>query len=253
MNRPNVTRWIGGALILFAIAFNLPYVWLAANFDYPAILRRPPGEVLEAFAAGGAPLIFAWAAFALAALLFAPIAVAVSAVMRTSGRSSSAIAALGVAAGVTQAMGLSRWIYAVPLLADTWRGTTDPLLRASTETAFTLLHQFAGVGVGEAIGQSLTAFWMIGVAAQQLGHPRFGRWIAGLGFTGGVILILGLVEGLSTVLPFDPGVFGLAAMAGFLVLTVWLIWTGIGCFKTVRAPAHDTEPRLQGHGDGAEI
>lgn len=239
MNQTNLTRLIGCALILFAIAFNLPYLWLASNFEYPAILRRPPGEVLEAFVAGGAPLIFAWAAFALAALLFAPVAVAVSVIMKTGGRSSSSIAALGIAAGVTQAIGLSRWIYAVPLLANNWQSATDPLLRSSTETAFTMLHQFAGVGIGEAIGQSLTAFWMIGVATQQLTHPRFSRWIASLGFTGGVVLLLGLVEGVSTVLSFDPGAFGLAAMIGFLVFTVWLIWTGICCFKPVREPVHD--------------
>lgn len=238
MNQTNLTRWIGCALIVFAIAFNLPYLWLAANFEYPAILRRPPGEVLEAFVAGGAPLIFAWAAFALAALLLAPVAVAVSAVMKTSSRSSSAIAALGIAAGVTQAIGLSRWVYAVPLLANNWQSATEPLLRSSTETVFTMLHQFAGVGIGEAIGQSLTAFWMIGVAAQQLTHPRFGRWIASLGFAGGVVLLLGLVEGVSTVLSFDPGAFGLAAMIGFLVVTVWLIWTGLCCFKPVREPVH---------------
>ena len=41
--------------------------------------------------------------------------------------------------------------------------------------------------------------------------------------------LLGLVEGLATVILFDPGLFGLAAMVGFLVLTVWLVWTGVLC------------------------
>ena len=99
----------------------------------------------------------------------------------------------------------------------------------SIETTFTTLHQFAGVGIGEAIGQSLTAFWLIGVAIGQRRHPRFGGALAGVGLIGGLILLLGLVEGLATVIPFDPGVFGLAGVVGFLVLTVWLIWTGILC------------------------
>jgi hypothetical protein len=151
-----VVRLVGFGLVIFAVAFNLPYALLASNFDYPAILRSPPGVILEAFAAGGAPLILAWAAFALAALLFAPIAVAVATVTRREGHASSAVAALGVAAGVTQAIGLSRWVYAVPGLAAGWvASAADPGLRSSIEASFTTLHQFAGVGVGEAIGQLL--------------------------------------------------------------------------------------------------
>ena len=87
------TQIIGVTLIVFAIAFNVPYAWLASAFEYPDILRRAPGEILTAFAAGGTPLIVAWAAFALAALVFAPIAVAVSVVARSS--TSSAVAGLG--------------------------------------------------------------------------------------------------------------------------------------------------------------
>lgn len=224
------TRAIGGTFVVFAIAFNIPYIWLAASFDYPDILRRPPGAILQAFADGGTPLIFGWAAFALAALLFAPIAVASARVTQRGGHASSAIAALGVAAGVTQAIGLSRWVYAAPGLSASWvASASDPAMRSSIETTFMMLHQFAGVGIGEAIGQSLTAFWLIGVSLDQWGHPRFGRVVSSFGLAGGVILLLGLVEGMATVMTFDPGVFGLSALVGFLVLTVWLIWTGILC------------------------
>lgn len=229
-NSSGMTRGVGIALILFAIAFNLPYAWLATTFDYPDILRSPPGTILAAFAAGGPSLILTWAAFALAALLFAPIAVGVAEVTKRAGNSASTIAGLGIAAGVTQAIGLSRWVYAVPGLAADWAASAGDLgARALVETTFTTLHQFAGVGVGEAIGQTLTAFWLIGVALEQRRHPRFGGLIAGLGLLGGVVLLLGLVEGLATVLPFDPGLFGLSGLVGFLLLTVWMIWTGILC------------------------
>jgi hypothetical protein len=233
MNGPNETalvRSLGIAFVAFAIAFNLPYAWLATYFDYPAILRSDPGTVLAAFAAGGYPLILAWAAFALAALLFAPSAIGIAKVTQRPGNQSSAVAALGVAAGVTQAIGLSRWVYAVPGLAASWNASAaDASQRAAVETVFTALHQFAGVGIGEAIGQSLTAFWLIGVAIGQRRHPRFGVAVAGLGFVGGLVLLLGLVEGLATVIPFDLGLFGLASVVGFLVLTAWLVWTGILC------------------------
>jgi len=227
---PRAVRRLGIAFIAFAIYFNIPYSWLASNFNYPVILRSPPGTILTAFAAGGTPLILAWGAFAAAALLFAPIAIGMAAVTRGSGHASSAVAGLGIAAGVTQAIGLSRWVYAVPGLASRWtESAADPTLRASLETVFITLHQFAGVGIGEAIGQSLTGFWLIGVAMGQRKHPRFGITIAGIGFVAGAVLLIGLLDGLATVLNFDPSVFGAAALVGFLLLTVWLIWTGVLC------------------------
>lgn len=230
VERVATVRALGIAFIVFAIGFNVPYSWLAANFEYPDILRSPPGLILSAFADGGAPLILAWESFALAALLFAPVAVGIASVTRREGHGASSIAAMGVAAGVTQAIGLSRWVYAVPGLAAAWTAASaDPALRATIETTFMTLHQFAGVGIGEAIGQTLTGFWLIGVALGQWSHPRFGRAVAGVGLVGGVVLLLGLVEGLATVLPFQPGMFGLAALVGFLLLTVWLIWTGLLC------------------------
>ena len=222
----DMVRDIGVVLIVFAIAFNLPYAWLVLNFHYPAILREPPGDILNAFDNGGPALILAWGCFALMALLFAPVAVAVARVTAAP----AGVTALGVAAGVTQAIGLSRWIYVVPGLSDSWQAA-DGGGRAGIEAIFMTVHQFAGTGIGEAVGQTLTGFWLIGVAVSQLRDPRYGAALAWTGIAGGAVLLLGLVDGLATVLDFDPGVFGFAAMIGFLLLTVWLIWTGLCCLR----------------------
>ncbi len=40
-------------LIAVPVAFNTAFALLAARFDYPDILRRPTGEVLSEFQAGG--------------------------------------------------------------------------------------------------------------------------------------------------------------------------------------------------------
>jgi hypothetical protein len=221
-----MVRDIGVALILYAVACGLPAVWLAVNFHYPEILRQPPDVILSAFANGGPALILAWAFFALAALLLAPLAVAVSRVTTAP----SGVAALGVAAGLAQAVALSRWVYVVPGLADSWEAADDTS-RAGIEALFMTLHQFAGVGMGEAVGQTLTGFWLIGVAASQHRHPRYGRLLGWLGLAGGGVLVLGLAEGLATVVDFDPGLLSLAAPLGFLILAIWMVWTGIACVR----------------------
>lgn len=221
-------RWIGAALIVFAIGFNVPYAWLALNFQYPEILRQPAGEILTAFSAGGVPLILAWLGFTVAALLLAPIALGVARLTRDpeTGSRPNGIAALGVAAAVTQAIGLSRWVYAVPGIAAAWAAQPEQQ-RGAIEALFMTLHQFAGVGIGEAIGQALTAFWLIGVGATQSRHPRFGVISAALAWIAAAFLLLGLSESLATVIDFDPGVLAMGAPIGFLVLTLWMIWTGV--------------------------
>jgi hypothetical protein len=215
---------LGICLIVYAILFNLPFIWLGSNFDYPDILRRPPAEILAAFTGGGRPLILAWLAFMVAALLLAPLAVWMSKAMGSIGGGGTA--ALGVAAGVTQAIGLSRWVYAVPGLATAW-GAADAASRSTVEATFQALHQFAGVGIGETIGQSLTAFWLIGVGLAQMANPRFSLSVGVIAIISAILLLLGQVEGLSTALLFNPGVFALGALAGFVLLSLWLIWTGI--------------------------
>lgn len=64
-------------------------------------------------------------------------------------------------AGVTQAMDLARWVFAVPGLAAI---ASDPAATAAAkETAivvFNALHQYAGVALGEHIGQIFTALWV---------------------------------------------------------------------------------------------
>ena len=221
----------GIVLIAYAIAFNLPYAWLSVFFGYPDILRLPAGEVLAAFNQAGPSLILAWFAFAAAALLLAPIAILVARVTAMDITSPSwGVAALGIGAGIAQAIGLSRWVYAVPGLAASWTSAaSEPTMRQLIEVVFTTFHQFAGVGIGEAIGQSLTAFWLIGVATSQFQNKSFGTAVALTGFVAGCLILLGLIEGLATVMPFEAGVFGLMPIAGFLLLTIWLIWTGVLC------------------------
>ena len=52
--RVSTATLAGVFLIAVPVAFNAAFALLAARFDYPDILRRPTGEVLSRFQAGGA-------------------------------------------------------------------------------------------------------------------------------------------------------------------------------------------------------
>lgn len=115
-------RVTGVSAIALAILFNFPFVILAATYDYPGVLRRPAGEALDLFAAGGANLILTWHSFALCALALAPMAIALSLTpVRVAQRPALAIGAalMGSLAGLAQAIGLWRWVFVIPSLART--------------------------------------------------------------------------------------------------------------------------------------
>jgi hypothetical protein len=215
------SKLAGISMIVLAIAFNAVFAWLGAIFDYPDILRRAPAEILTRFGAGGPTLIFAWAAFMFSAAWLVPTAGWLSAVTHARGVATTAALACGVAAGLAQAIGLARWVFVVPGLAAATPGETVTLL-------FHAIHQYGGVAIGEQLGQFFTALWVLLLAgAQARGALPIG-WASLIGIAASALIFAGLAEAYATVLAFDPGPLALAAPVGFMLLSLWMLITGVG-------------------------
>lgn len=220
------SRWVGGATIALAVLFNVPYAVLAATFDYPAILRQPAYEVLLRFAEGGPALVLTWYAFALAALALVPLAPALAiTAARIATRPALAVSAaiVGVLAGLTQAIGLVRWVFVVPNLARDVTGA-DPAAAEAAVATFSLINAYGGVAIGEHLGQLLTALFAGLLALLQ--HGERNHLAANPGFASAALLTFGTGEGLMLALGRDGSLYALATIAGFLALTAWLIATG---------------------------
>lgn len=227
----------GLAAIALAVGFNIPYAALASLYAYPAILRRPAGEALDLFAAGGPPLILAWIGFMLAALAMVPLATALSVTpQRLATHPALAVGAAvsGALAGLAQAIGLSRWVFAVPALAQA-HVAGSPEAQASAAHAFDLLNAWGGVAIGEHLGQLLTAAFVLQVALLQRAERRMVSGLLGLTTT--ALLLTGAAEGPAIALGASGEAFALTTIAGFLGLTLWLIATGVGL---LRAPSAST-------------
>ena len=221
----------GVSAIVLAIAFNVPFSILAATYDYPDVLRRPPGEALDLFAAGGVQLILTWHAFALTALALIPVAIALSLTpQRVAERPALAIGAAitGALAGLAQAIGLWRWVFVIPGLAQA-HATGDLDAQHSAERAFAILNQYGGVAIGEHLGQWLTALFILMLALAQWQER------ASIGLIAAVAIAVGLHEGVALALGQSGEVFGLITIGGFMGFTIWLIATGIGLFRAPRA------------------
>lgn len=225
-------RLTGWSAIALAIAFNLPYVLLAVWFDYPGILRRPAGDVLTAFDAGGPWLVLTWYSFYLCALAMVPLAISLAFAQQTWTKSpATAVGAAitGSLAGIVQAIGLSRWIFVIPAMA---RQHADPATsdaaRSALEITFDALNLWAGVAIGEHTGQLLTCLW-VGLSLRPLSADPGG--LARVAQASGLVAILGIGfgtgEGLALALAAPSDLFSVGTIVGYLSLSIWLLATGL--------------------------
>jgi hypothetical protein len=223
---PPAARATGLLMLAFALAVNVPYTLLQANFEYDDILRQPPAYVLAKLHEGGAGLILTWFAFALCALLFAPVA-AVLPRLLAAGPSPwwRAAAALGVASAVLQCVGLLRWVFVVPVLAA---AHADPAASAMTREAvimvYRAVHQYGGVALGEQMGQLLLAAWTLAVGLAILRGHAVPRWLAWPGLATVPLWLLAQTELLATTIPGLPVIA--AAPAAFILWEVWILMLG---------------------------
>ncbi len=226
-------KYVGASTIALAIGFNVPYAILVSSFDYPNILRQPADVVLARFADGGAELILTWYAFGLTALALAPLSLALSLTPENLTHAPNrAIGAgvLGALAAVAQAIGLFRWTFVIPGLAAK---VADPQITQATRTAalemFTMLNQFAGVAIGEHVGQLLTAAFVATLSSAQ---ASAGRFITALtGAAAAIAIGVGTGEGLAHSLGANGKTFSLATIVGYLGLSVWLLSTGVNLLR----------------------
>jgi hypothetical protein len=214
------TNQLTGLLfILGAIGVIIPYTLLTISFDYPDILRQDSGVILTKFHEGGNSLIFTWWLFAILGL---PMLVAYKQLGNTLENKSASVrwlTTIGIIGLITQMIGLLRWTFVVPMLANSYyfgNDTTKEIAMAM----FQLVHQYGGVVLGEHIGQIFTIIWVLGITSVLQKSKFVPSWITGLGYGSSFIYLLAQAELFATVIPAFP----VWEMAGFLGSTLWLVW-----------------------------
>ena len=153
----------GLLLIALPVAFNASFALLAARFDYPDILRRPTGEVLERFREGGTALVLLWWAFALTAVLFAPLVVLLSSAIGDADATLLAVADDDRRARRGRAVPRPDPLAvpgALPRPCTPTRAPS-PARREAVDVVFQSFNRYLGVAVGEHLGYALTGAWSL--------------------------------------------------------------------------------------------
>ncbi len=227
----NAVRITGISAIALAIAFNVPFTILSMIFQYPDILRLAAGQVLDRFHAGGPGLVLTWYAFMLSALAMAPVAVALSVHARGAGPHPvlrQMVLLGGVSAGLLQAIGLSRWVFAIPPLAALHASPSSiDTQKQSAEVIFDMLNNWGGIAIGEHLGQLMTVLFIASLSLLQVqASGRLQKGAALTGFVAAIAVLAGMGEGLAIALGERGDIFGAFTVTGYLALTLWLILTG---------------------------
>jgi hypothetical protein len=213
----------GLLLIALPIVFNVLFFLLGRTYEYPDILRKPTGYVLERFAAGGQSLVNLWYGFATTALLAVPMSLLAQGVFAPQfPQIAAASGIIGVISGLVQALGLLRWPLLVPTLAAQYTAPdATPTQRETVSIVFNAFHQYVGVVVGEHLGYLFTAAWTILISVMMFATPMFGALMGIFGIVAAVGILVGLLE------PAGWKPAGAINAISYLVWSLWLIVAGV--------------------------
>ena len=206
---------IGVSLIVFPIFVLLVWTYLQKIFEYPDILRKPTPYILNKFREGGTKLIGTWYLFMVSLFIFIIMSIMIHDLITAN---DYLMITIGILAGVFQMLGLLRWSFLVPTLANLYTDekTTDDQ-KSSIEVTFKAFHEFFGVGIGEHLGFTLTGLWAILVSwviittPNQVFDPLFGYL--------GLIIGIGVIFGV-----FEQVGIKIAVIVNAISYTVFLLW-----------------------------
>lgn len=210
-------------LIIVPMAFNITFFLLQRTFEYPDILRKPTKTILQRFKEGGAPLRRLWYAFTFSAMLFIPVPILVQQIFEPDAPWFLVIGTvIGVLAGVVQVLGLIRWPFLVPNLAEIYTDSgSSQATRDSVSVTFMAFHRYAGVAIGEHLGYLFTSIWtiLLCIAIIQTGivNPLIG-WL-------GIIPAAGILAGVFEEAGFKTA--GAINAISYILWSVWLVALGI--------------------------
>jgi hypothetical protein len=222
----NLNLRIGWLLIIGAVAVLIPYTILTIIFEYPDVLRQDVGTVLTKFHNGGTTLIAIWFAFAVTGIPLIPAYIMIGQQLEKKAPWVRTATTLGVIGLIVQMIGLSRWTFVVPILADSYVNATDEATKSAAIIAFKTIHQFGGVLLGEHLGQLFTIAWTVLLCRSLAQIKYFSSWVIWLGYTSAAIYLLAQAEIFATVIPGFP-VWDLAGLIGSTLWLIWLVVIGI--------------------------
>lgn len=198
---PASAAWTTGLLIAQFVLIWTTFFILSSAIGWPASLGDPAAVALPRLTENAGAVMAGYGFYMLAALLLVPATATLNARLGISPALAQLTLALAVLSAVFKAIGIGRWLFVMPSLAEAWR--VPGADHATLSIVFDALNAYAG-GVGEGLGVGLiSGLWTVivgGLIATRRGpHARWGSRLVG-----GYAVITGL--GLFLTVPGALGV-----------------------------------------------
>lgn len=222
---PDRRSWPLGLFLIAEGALALaPLAILGPAIGWPASLDAPAAQQLAAIHAAPGALQAGYGLYLLYSLLIAPLMVVLAA-RQFGGLQrplAATVAAFGVLSALARAIGILRWLTAMPELA-TAHAAAEPAQRAVIEQVFAATTAYGG-GIGELLGVSLLMALSLGLYAGASLVLRLGAaWLNVLGLVAALLL-----AGLA--LPAFGGPDLVPVAAAVSLLSVWMWAAGVRAF-----------------------
>jgi hypothetical protein len=207
-----------------ALAFVSVFTYLAAYFDYPAILDGSASEVLPRLLAGGTVMRATWTLYAFLPLLLVPGAVGTYfACPASRGRMTLALLAASIAA-MAMCLGLIRWPSIHWALAEAYSQSGQEV-RSSLAAVFTGLNLYLGNYIGEFLGELCLATFFLLSSSSLLSEERFARWLGWCGIAFAFLFLVGAFRNFFALVQPVADVNNVLLPLWLVVLGVSLIWS----------------------------
>ncbi len=205
-------------LILEPVFMLTAFSVLSSSINWPASLDEPASVNLPLITQQSGAVILGYGSYLLFSLLILPISVMLYFALK--GREASPLlavaAAVGVVSALARALGIGRWLFLMPALAEVYLDPgSSQATREAVEVAYAAFNEYAG-GVGEIIGVSMTgAFWVGLTSVALLRSERFPSWLGLVGLLAAAVLLAGALP----IVGLDLG-----ALVTALGVNVYLVW-----------------------------
>ncbi|WP_298162255.1 DUF4386 family protein [Brevundimonas sp.] len=154
--------WAGLTLSAQFVLIWTTFFILSSAIDWPASLDDPAAIALPRLLENKPAVLMGYASYLAAALLLVPATAALNGRLGLSGPMAGLNLSLATFAALAKAIGISRWLFVMPALADAYN--QSGAATGGIDLLFSAINAYAG-GIGEVIGVGLVSgLWSLSIA-----------------------------------------------------------------------------------------
>jgi hypothetical protein len=216
------------AVILISQYFLMlsAYLILSTTINWPVSLDDPASIALPRLLEFAQPIRTGYIFYLTVGILFIPATIALNARLRLTGALAHTTLALAIFSAVAKSIGISRWLFAMPVLAHAY--VAPGADTATIGVVFDMLNEYAG-GIGEILGVGLlSGVWTLLVGGVIFSKPgRFTKPLGSFVVVTGVLLLATVPAGfgVESILGIAMGdlltLNGIVWQAGLLLIGLW--------------------------------